>query len=101
MGPLSQDPMVVFADADLEKAAADAVAYSLMNCGQVCCSVERVYVAREVKAAFEARCADLARQWVAGPGSVEGVRLGPMVSTMQRALVEQHGWAEAFVPYQE
>lgn len=85
-----KDPMVVFADADLEKAAADAVAYSLMNCGQVCCSVERVYVAREVKAAFEARCADLARQWVAGPGSVEGVRLGPMVSTIQRALVEQH-----------
>jgi len=30
-----KDPMVVFADADLDRAAADAVAFSLLNCGQV------------------------------------------------------------------
>lgn len=30
-----KDPMVVFADADLDKAAEDAVTFSLMNCGQV------------------------------------------------------------------
>jgi acyl-CoA reductase-like NAD-dependent aldehyde dehydrogenase len=39
-----KDPMVVFADADLGQAAKDAVDNSLMNCGQVCCSVERIYV---------------------------------------------------------
>ena len=32
-----KDPMVVLEDADLELAAHDAVAYSLANCGQVCC----------------------------------------------------------------
>ena len=36
-----KDPMVVLDDADLELAAKDAVAYSLANCGQVCCAVER------------------------------------------------------------
>lgn len=30
-----KDPMIVFRDADLKKAAADAVEFSLMNCGQV------------------------------------------------------------------
>ena len=35
---------MVFADADLDKAAEDAVTFSLFNCGQVCCSVERIYV---------------------------------------------------------
>ena len=30
-----KDPMVVFADADLDAAAADAVQFSLFNCGQV------------------------------------------------------------------
>ena len=30
-----KDPMVVFADADLDQAAEDAVTFSLFNCGQV------------------------------------------------------------------
>jgi len=37
-----KDPMIVFDSADLDKAAHDAVAYSLSNSGQVCCSIERV-----------------------------------------------------------
>ena len=40
--------MIVFADADLDLAAKEAVAFSLANCGQVCCAVERVYVASDV-----------------------------------------------------
>jgi acyl-CoA reductase-like NAD-dependent aldehyde dehydrogenase len=38
-----KDAMVVFADADLDRAANDAVAFSLLNCGQVmlCCDVSR------------------------------------------------------------
>lgn len=34
--------MIVFADADLPAAAADAVTNSLLNCGQVCRAVERL-----------------------------------------------------------
>ena len=50
-----KDPMIVFGDADLEKAAKDAVYFSLFNCGQVCCSVERIYVDASIKDAFEAK----------------------------------------------
>ena len=39
-----KDPLIVFADADLDAAAECAVTHSLRNTGQVCCSVERVYV---------------------------------------------------------
>ena len=39
-----KDPMLVCADADLERAANAAVHYSMQNAGQTCISTERVYV---------------------------------------------------------
>jgi len=82
-----KDPMICFADADLERAADDAVAFSLFNCGQVCCSVERVYVAEAIKSQFEALCALKAAAFTAGSGFDADVRIGPMVSAMQRDAV--------------
>ena len=43
-----KDPMIVLADADLERAANAAVSYGMNNSGQVCISVERVYVEEPV-----------------------------------------------------
>ena len=39
-----KDPMLVFADADLEKASSGAVWGAFTNSGQACSSVERLYV---------------------------------------------------------
>ena len=39
-----KDPMIVCADADIERAANAAVHYSMQNAGQTCISTERVYV---------------------------------------------------------
>ena len=39
-----KDPMIVLKDADLDRAAGACVWGALMNCGQICTSVERVYV---------------------------------------------------------
>lgn len=80
-----KDPLFVFADADLDAAAKCAVTHSLRNTGQVCCSVERVFVAESVKADFEAKVLELAKGWTHGNGFDEGVRMGPMVSADQRA----------------
>lgn len=82
-----KDPMVVFADADLEEAAECAARHSLRNAGQVCCSVERVYVADDIAAEFERRVVEKAREWTHGDGFEEGVRMGPMVSEEQREKV--------------
>ena len=79
-----KDPMVVFDDADLDKAAEDAVTFSLYNCGQVCCAVERVYVAEAIYDRFEAKCAALTAAQRAGPGKDETSKIGPLCSSLQR-----------------
>jgi len=84
-----KDPMVVFADADLDRAAHDAVFFSLFNCGQVCCSVERVYVDAAIKDEFERRVVELVRSYTVGPGLDEVSKVGPMVSKMQCAIVAE------------
>lgn len=84
-----KDPMVVFADADLEAAAESAVTHSLRNTGQVCCSIERVYVAEPIAAAFEERVREKAQAWHHGDGFAEGVAMGPLVSEHQRDIVDQ------------
>ena len=85
-----KDPMVVLEDADLELAAHDAVAYSLANCGQVCCAVERVYVAASVAADFENKVKAEASKWKVGDGVDPETTIGPMASRMQRDIVHSH-----------
>ena len=84
-----KDPLLVFADADLEAAAECAVRHALRNTGQVCCSVERVYVAEAVAERFERLVAEKARAWTYGSGFEEGVQMGPLVSAEQRDKVER------------
>lgn len=83
-----KDPLIVFSDADLEKAARDTVQYSLSNSGQVCCAVERVFVEESVKARFEEKVVAYAREWKVGPPTEETTKLGPMVSHTQLSIVE-------------
>lgn len=82
-----KDPLVVFADSDLNAAADCAVRHSLRNTGQVCCAVERVYVEESIADEFEQRVIEKAKKWTHGNGFEEGVRMGPLVSTEQRAKV--------------
>jgi acyl-CoA reductase-like NAD-dependent aldehyde dehydrogenase len=86
-----KDPMIVCADADLERAANAAAYYGLLNSGQVCISVERVYVEAPVHDEFVRRLVDNVRdlrQGVGtGPGSVE---VGALTFAPQIDLVEAH-----------
>ena len=49
-----KDPMIVLRDADLERAANMAVQWAMSNSGQICISVERVYVEEPVYDEFVA-----------------------------------------------
>lgn len=84
-----KDPMVVFDDADIDKAAKDAVTYSLCNTGQVCCSVERIYVPESILPEFEKRVVDYASEFKVGNGMDPDVKVGPMVSRAQRDHVAE------------
>ena len=82
--------MIVLEDADLDKAAKDAVQYSLCNTGQVCCSVERIYVANSIYSDFNDLVAKYAAAYKVGDGMQEGVKIGPLVSKLQRDIVASH-----------
>jgi acyl-CoA reductase-like NAD-dependent aldehyde dehydrogenase len=77
-----KDPMIVLKDADLERAAGACVWGALMNSGQACTSIERVYVEAPVYDAFVARVTAKARAIRQGP-SAGVVELGSMTSEAQ------------------
>src|SRR4030081_2484651 len=56
-----KDPMIVLADADLERAANAAAYYSMQNGGQTCISIERVYVEEPVYDEFVAKVTEKVR----------------------------------------
>jgi acyl-CoA reductase-like NAD-dependent aldehyde dehydrogenase len=86
-----KDPMLVLADADLERAANAAVYYGMQNGGQACISVERVYVEAPVYDDFVARVAGKVRALrqgpPAGPGSVD---VGAVTFPPQAGVVARH-----------
>lgn len=84
-----KDPMIVCEDADLDKAAQDAVTYSLSNTGQVCCSIERIYVADSVYDKFQSLAKLAAQKYLVGNGMDPQNKVGPMVSRMQMELVRE------------
>ena len=85
------DPMIVCADADLERAANAAAYYSMNNAGQVCISVERAYVEAPVHDDFAQRVAAkvsrLRQGPPAGPGSVD---VGAVIFAPQLEIVDRH-----------
>ncbi|MBE2227633.1 MAG: aldehyde dehydrogenase [Ignavibacteria bacterium] len=82
-----KDPMIVLNDADLEKAANFAVNGSLRNTGQVCVSVERIYVQEKAADKFTTLVANGVKNFKYGSGYDESVHMGPLVSERQRANV--------------
>jgi len=86
-----KDPMIVLADADLERAANAAVSYGMNNAGQVCISVERVYVEESVYDEFLDRLAGKAAALRQGPPAEPGsVDVGAIIFGPQIELIEAH-----------
>ncbi|GAA3534853.1 aldehyde dehydrogenase family protein [Nocardioides daeguensis] len=86
-----KDPMIVLADADLERAATHAAYYAMFNCGQTCISIERCYVEEPVYAEFVELVSakvDALRQGVPqGPGSVD---VGSLTFPPQVDVIDRH-----------
>lgn len=82
-----KDPMIVLKDADLERAANACVWGALMNSGQACTSIERVYVEEPVYGDFTDRVVKKVRALRQGTGQ-DDVELGCMTSEKQLAIVE-------------
>ena len=85
-----KDPMIVFADADLEIAASAAVWGAFTNSGQACSSVERLYVEETIAEQFTAKVVEKTRRLTHGFGSEAATDVGSMISENQLKTVENH-----------
>ena len=84
-----KDAMLVFEDADLDRAVEGALWGSFSNCGQTCASVERIYVARDLYQPFVEELGRRAARLRIGAGSDFKTELGPLISEQQRTKVER------------
>lgn len=85
-----KDPMVVFADANLEKAASAAVWGAFTNSGQACSSVERLYVEAKVAEKFTRMIVEKTEKLRQGNGRDPETDIGSMSSENQTKIVEDH-----------
>lgn len=85
-----KDPMIVMRDANLEQAARFAVAGSFENSGQMCTSIERIYVDDRIAEKFEQRVTEIANMYQIGPWDMPNVNIGPIINATQHGkIVEQ------------
>ena len=82
-----KDPMIVLADADLDRAANAAAWGGMMNSGQICMSVERIYVEEPAYDAFVNKLT--AEVGKLRQGGDDG-EIGAMTSPRQIDIVEDH-----------
>ncbi len=81
------DPLFVFPDADLDRAVATAVAHRFEIAGQSCAAVKRLYLHRDIEAAFTERLlAAVAAVRTGDPSSAE-TDMGPLIDAEAASLV--------------
>ena len=78
---------VVFADADLEQAAAAAPYAVFDNAGQDCCARSRILVERSVYDRFAELLIEATRKVNVGDPSDEATEMGPLISAQHRETV--------------
>ncbi|MFT2019807.1 succinic semialdehyde dehydrogenase [Streptomyces sp. 796.1] len=85
-----KNAMLVLHDADLDKAAAGAVRGAFSSAGQLCISIERLYVHASVADAFVERFAARTHAMRLGTGLGYGADMGSLVSGRQLETVVRH-----------
>ncbi|MEO6858811.1 MAG: aldehyde dehydrogenase family protein [Solirubrobacteraceae bacterium] len=86
-----KDPMIVCADADIERASNAAAYWSMNNGGQVCISVERCYVNASIYDEFVSKVTENVRGLRQGvPTGVGTVDVGAVIFPPQIDVVEEH-----------
>ncbi len=85
-----KDAMIVDAGVDPEWAAEQAATGAFANAGQICTSVERIYVHRDVAEPFVAALTRRAEELRVGPGTDPATEMGPLIDEDQRDWVHNH-----------
>lgn len=96
---------IIFADADLDKAAAQAPGGVFDNAGQDCCARSRILVQRSILDAFMERFTKAVEAVTVGDPSDEATAMGPLVSakqlqTVSSFLLDEQGNPRSDIAYQ-
>ncbi|MGW2340174.1 succinic semialdehyde dehydrogenase [Streptomyces sp. NPDC001661] len=85
-----KNAMLVLEDADVEKAAAGAVRACFSSAGQLCISIERIYVHESIADEFVARFAARTKGMRLGRSLAYGAEMGSLVGERQLETVTRH-----------
>jgi acyl-CoA reductase-like NAD-dependent aldehyde dehydrogenase len=85
-----KSPNIVFADANLEKAASMAAAAVFYNGGQTCTAGTRLIVEEKIKDEFIDMVVDRAEKWMPGDPLDPATRMGPMIDEAQYRTVADY-----------
>ncbi len=78
-----KSPNIIYADADLDAAAAGAAAAIYFNHGQCCCAGSRLFIERKAYDAVMPKLIDYSEKITVGPGMDPATQMGPLVSSEQ------------------
>jgi succinate-semialdehyde dehydrogenase/glutarate-semialdehyde dehydrogenase len=81
------DPLIICADADVDRAISAASMGRFFNCGQACLAIKRVYVDEAVAERVVEGLAKKAARLQLGRGDAKGTQIGPMHSAEGRKMI--------------
>ena len=79
-------PLIVFEDADLDKAVQGAMLAKYRNAGQTCVCANRIYVHKNIYATFTEKFVTAVKALKVGNGLDVGVQIGPLIN--DKAIVK-------------
>jgi len=85
-----KNPLIVLADADLDKAADLAIKGGYSLSGQACTGTSRILVEKSVRDAFTNKLVDRVKALKVGSGMKQGMDLGPMATESQMNTVLEY-----------
>lgn len=80
-------PLIVFEDADLDKAVAGAMLAKMRNLGEACTAANRFYIHEKVSAEFTKKFTAAMAALKVGNGLEDGIDVGPLVNAATRDKV--------------
>ncbi|HIE1084125.1 TPA: NAD-dependent succinate-semialdehyde dehydrogenase [Acinetobacter baumannii] len=73
-------PLIVFDDADLDKAVQGAIFAKFRNAGQTCVCANRIYVHDNIYQSFAEKFVQEVQKFKVGNGLEDGVQIGPLIN---------------------
>jgi len=85
-----KDPAIVLASANIENAAHAIMRGGIVNTGQSCFAIERVYVDKSISKALTGKLCELAAQIDINYPDIEKGHIGPLIFAKQADIIRSH-----------